>query len=316
MKFETLTNQSVEASKESYLLDFQGEGELLAVCFGFYDANGNAQFDFYKRLKKLEALSGKKINKLLLRDRTSAWYLRGVDGLGADVDSTIDEIKKVITQVKPSRVITIGQSMGGYAAILYGALLNADQAISFGPLSCFDSKKLEILRDYRWLPLVKKLEENPPKPFYNDLPKLIRDKKPKTEFNIFYGTNPGEMGDRNEGVNYDAAHALAFHGLAKLFPLHHSPHAVVEYMRVNKIINEALLKVIFGIHDNQKEPLAIGAEWAKWLHENIRLGCSDKQLLDALMQNNFSQEAAKAAVAAVHAERDLAKILDVLIVNL
>ncbi len=311
MELAPITNEIVDASSESYLLDFQGEGELLAICFGFYDAAGNPQFDFYKRLKKLEVLSGKKINKLLLRDKSSSWYHYGIAGLGGNVEQTVAGINNIIKQIKPSKIITIGQSMGGYAAIMYGALLEVDKAISFGPLSCFDTAKLEILRDYRWMELVKKVAAEPPEIFYDDLPKLLRGTKSKTEFEIFYGTNPGGGAERNEAVNYDAAHALAFCDLpgVKLFPLHNSPHAVVEYMRVNKIIDDALLNRLFGLAPQGRDD-TVNAEWGKWLEENIRLGCADKQLVDTLANNSFSQEFALAAIAAVHAKRDLAKLLD------
>jgi len=312
MKLEQLTNEIVDASEESCLLDFQGEGELLAICFGFYDAAGKAQFDFYKRLKKLETLSGKKINKLLLRDKNNAWYHHGVEGLGKDVDETTVSIRKIIKEIKPSKIITIGQSMGGYAAIMYGALLEADKVISFGPLSCFDADKLEVLRDYRWLDLVKKIQSTRPKVFYDDLPKLLAGKKRKTEFEIFYGTHPGENAERMEAVNYDAAHAYMFYGLAgmKLFPLHNSPHAVVEYMRVNKIINAALLNRIFGLKAQKDNvDIGLGAEWMRWVEENIQLGCNDKQLIDTLTQNKFTSETAIAGITRVHAKLDLERIL-------
>ena len=67
---------------------------MLAICFGYYDLKGNNQFDFYKRLKKLEVLSGKKINKLLLRDKQNLWYHYGVPPLGVDVDETVAADKK------------------------------------------------------------------------------------------------------------------------------------------------------------------------------------------------------------------------------
>ena len=88
--------------------------------------------------------------------------------------------------------------MGAYAAFMFGALLGVDKVIAFGPLSNFDHDKLEVLRDRRWPGLAKKVQSNPPKVFYKDLPELLKTHTGKTEYEIFYGTHPGANADRGE----------------------------------------------------------------------------------------------------------------------
>lgn len=62
------------------------------------------------------------------------WYINGIKGLGKSVDETVKQIKKIIgTEFDyVSNIITFGGSMGGYGALLYGALLNANCSIGMG----------------------------------------------------------------------------------------------------------------------------------------------------------------------------------------
>ena len=110
-------------------------------------------------------------------------------------------------------------------------------------------------------------------------------------------------------VNYDAAHALAFYDIknVKLFPVNSSTHAIVEYLRINKIIDDVLSNRLFGNRPSVKIEIDISDEWVKWLEENIALGCGDKQLLETLSQN-FTQDTAEKALAALHAKQELEKI--------
>lgn len=311
MKYISLTNELVETSAESFLIDFQGEGEVLIVSFGFYDYTSTPSFDFYKQVKKLEVLSGRKVNKLLLRDVKNQWYLKGIPGLGDNIDSTIKAIRKIIAEMKPSKVITVGQSMGGYGAILYGLLLGADEVISYGPLSCFDSKKLEIMHDYRWMVVVKQLEANKPVKFYNNLPELIRNYKSKTpDMRILYGTKPGCLpADRNEAVNHDVGHAVQFYGLkgVKLYPFHNSSHAIIQYLKINNVINEIMLNFLFDTKLVGSSLPGVNAEWQIWLADNLSQSCALNDLVDVMSSNGFTKETASAAVENAQLQYELAE---------
>lgn len=68
---------------------------------------------------------------LLFRDRANLWYQKGVDGArGSPL-----EIVALINRLRGDyeTVITVGSSMGGYAALLFGHLVNADKIVSVVP---------------------------------------------------------------------------------------------------------------------------------------------------------------------------------------
>ena len=70
-------------------------------------------------------------SSLYLIDRNQCWYHKGLKGRTHDIPSTIRFLRKKIRRY--SEVTFIGVSMGGYAAILFGSLLNVKNVISFIP---------------------------------------------------------------------------------------------------------------------------------------------------------------------------------------
>lgn len=90
---------------------------------------------------------------LFVRDPTRSWYLRGVsgdDGGASDVGGVagarlraaggswsfggmVSALRAEVRRLRPRRVVTIGSSMGGYAAVRAGIELGVDLAIAFSP---------------------------------------------------------------------------------------------------------------------------------------------------------------------------------------
>jgi hypothetical protein len=64
-------------------------------------------------------------------DKQCLCYHCGIEGVSTNVEETVDYLKKSI--VGYNRVIFIGASAGGYAAILFGSLLNVNTVIAFTP---------------------------------------------------------------------------------------------------------------------------------------------------------------------------------------
>jgi pimeloyl-ACP methyl ester carboxylesterase len=171
-----LDNRRVKTSTEDVLVDRVIPGEILVIAFGFVSWETRPEFDFYGRLRKLEQNSGRHINKILVRDSGNAWYHRRVDGLGTHPDETAASLRALIREIRPSKVITIGQSMGAYAAVMYGLLLEVQQVIAFGPLSFLDPQQALLYHDRRWLSVMRDLAANPPASGYYDLQALGRTK--------------------------------------------------------------------------------------------------------------------------------------------
>jgi pimeloyl-ACP methyl ester carboxylesterase len=287
MEWSELDNKTVGECDKPLLVDYRGPGEVLAVCFGAFEPERLPPFEFFGRLKKIEKISGRKVNKILVRDTSNSWYHYGVPGLGCDIADTISRLRDLISQTRPSRVVTLGQSMGAFGAVLYGALLDVDEAIAFGPLAVFNSALSARFSDERWSDVIKPVEAAPPRVFYRDLPRLIDSLSIRTRFHVYYGTKPtDDPRDKMkyvEAVNYDAVHGFLYGQSARVEarPVRWSTHRIPAYLRQIGFIDDLMLHRILGLPyvAESFEDLPIDPGWIHWMEVNYAMGFDADLLL-------------------------------------
>ena len=119
-------------------------GKNLYIFFGGIAAGiAMPPFEFYKTSKILDE------HRVFIRDLSQSWYQRGLTGISTEVNGTADYIAGLIGELQPQKTFFVGNSMGGYAAILFSSLLGGE-AIAFAPQS-FISPLLRIrYKDFRW----------------------------------------------------------------------------------------------------------------------------------------------------------------------
>jgi predicted esterase len=288
-----LTSSIVETSDASFLVDEIFPNQPLVISFGFVDWEKTPDFDFYGRVKKLELETSKPINRILIRDKSNMWYHRGIPGLGLHVDEVTENLREIIQVIAPSRIIAVGQSMGAYAAIMFGALLQVDQILAFGPLSFLESQQALLYHDRRWLSVMMDLEQNLPSSHYFDLPELLEKTGQASKVDIFFGTKPDQ--GANESVNLDVLHAFRFKPLpnCEIHPVPPSGHAVVKYLIDTKQMDSILGQFILGVpavhlvnYENQE---ILSSDWLNWIKENLNLGISSNDLITILMEHGFTE---------------------------
>ena len=308
LQAQALDNRLVATTGDDVLVDRIVPGAPLVIAFGFVSWTSRPAFDFYGRLRKLEQVSGQPLNKILVRDSGNAWYHRQIAGLGNHVDETAQALRELVRRIAPSQVTTLGQSMGAYAAVMYGLLLDAQQIVAFGPLSFLDVQQARLYHELRWLPVMESLAQDPPLSGYYDLAALCRARATEhTQLHLVFGTRPDAVNSgasASESVNLDAMHAqrLAAFGRCTLHPFPHSGHAVVQHLIDTKRINGLLASCILGLTLEDEPMPEIGAAWQDWVAENLRLGCAREQLVAVLQQHGFSLASSMAALDAARAK--------------
>lgn len=62
------------------------------------------------------------------------WYTEGVEGLGDSYSNAAESLKKMVKQYAgdKDKILTLGGSMGGYGAMLYGSIIDADYSLATG----------------------------------------------------------------------------------------------------------------------------------------------------------------------------------------
>jgi len=121
-------------------------GTDLYIFFGGIAAGiAMPPFEFFNASKIVDE------NKIFIRDFSQCWYQDGLPGISEDIYSTATYIRRQIEQIKPDKVFFVGNSMGGFAAILFAGLIDKGEAIAFAPQT-FISPFLRLKhRDTRWL---------------------------------------------------------------------------------------------------------------------------------------------------------------------
>lgn len=69
-------------------------------------------------------------NAVYLRDFGNMFYLRGIESFG-DLESSVTQLKLRLDRMNASPVICVGNSGGGYGALLFGNALSADKVVCF-----------------------------------------------------------------------------------------------------------------------------------------------------------------------------------------
>ena len=100
------------------------------VCFGgiYLQMYGIPPFEF---LKYLSSIYKDKYDLLFYIDKHQCWYHKGIEGISTTINETYEYLNTKIKHYE--KVIFMGVSMGGYAAILFGSLCNVTNVVAFIP---------------------------------------------------------------------------------------------------------------------------------------------------------------------------------------
>lgn len=101
-------------------------------------------FEFYRAGQIVQE------NKLFLRDFAQCWYHRGLSGYSRDIPSTLAYLRQRVAASGAQRVVLVGNSMGGYAAMLFAARLGFGEAIAFAPQTFLSPRLRRRHGDRRW----------------------------------------------------------------------------------------------------------------------------------------------------------------------
>jgi hypothetical protein len=128
-------------------------------------------------------LSSVDVKSAFFRDHYSAWYHRGVIDVGPGIDSVVAKLNEL--QAAAGRVVMIGNSAGGYAALMFAALLDCE-AYVFSPQTFIEPDLLHAAGDHRWdEELHALLESGGFDARYGDLAPVLAASAGR--FEVFYG---------------------------------------------------------------------------------------------------------------------------------
>jgi pimeloyl-ACP methyl ester carboxylesterase len=184
---------------------------------------GPPPFEFTALTSRLPA------KRLFVRDVQGIWYQHGVPGFGRSIDEVVASLRLVLGEQEVKRLVVCGYSAGGYAALLFGTLLQADLVVAFAPQSFLDREWLASVGDDRWDRALDLLESlGGPDDRYVDLrAALSRDSRGGIRYDVHYdGSFPA-----------DAPHAARLAGIPGL-ELYEHPSAGFSLIRSLRVTGD------------------------------------------------------------------------------
>lgn len=174
-------------------------------------------FEFYRAASILDD------SKIFLRDPAQAWYQRGLPGIGPDIHSVADYLRQAIERSQASHVTFVGNSMGGFAAILFCSLLKTGRAVAFAPQTFVSARLRQLHGDTRWSTQIDSMHASGAPGDVYELRPWIDQHHPDTRADLYVS--------RRDAL--DSAHVDQLAGLAQV-EIHRFPvggHALVRWLR-------------------------------------------------------------------------------------
>lgn len=221
-------------NNEAVLFENNNSKNLLVTFGGISQGFSGPAFEFFKSLKDVDC------DKIFIRDFKQAWYHNGIDNKIKSIEELKKWLQNTIAENEYQNVCFMGNSMGGYAAMLLGTLLNVNTIMSFAPQSYINPFNRILNRDFRWRKQMSFIYKSPTKvKEYFDLKSFFKKHNQyNSDIKIYYSTN--HRLDKNH------AERLTEIKNVSLFPFSKGGHGVAKDLRdsgeLHNILNNIFLK--------------------------------------------------------------------------
>lgn len=246
-RLDAATVSAAGMADTSFLLDELTPGVPMVLWFSDAPQDQAGGFEFFEVSEHLAERLGCRLNRVLMRDLQSQWWLRGVPGMGEDSRAVSLSLRGMIDSVCPERVICVGNGMGGYAAILFAMLLQADHAIALNPLSLLDNAFAHLTHDRRHEKLLAALDcaSLPHAP--RDLLQLASETRYTGRLDVLYGV--AQPVDAWHVGSHNAVHAARL-GLLPNTRLHPWSEVMdaklLQWLEIRKVLPSFIYRAAFA----------------------------------------------------------------------
>ena len=170
---------------DSVSIDLSEGSKNLYIFFGGMAAGIVVPpFEFFNASQTLHE------NRIFIRDFRQCWYHTGLKGISTDLHSTAEFIANVIKRLSPEKVTFVGNSMGGFAAILFAHLIGKGRVVAFAPQTFVSRRLRKLHQDRRWKKQIRRLYFQTilrPKAF--DLRHVVSSSPSRVPVSIFFSSN-------------------------------------------------------------------------------------------------------------------------------
>lgn len=208
------------------ILFINSENNSVIVAFGgIKHGIGMPLFEFKRIISSYD-----NYNQYFFKDNSQSWYHNGIKGFASNIDDLTQSLSKLISNY--DKVVFIGNSMGGYAAIHFGVLLNIDLVLAFSPQTFIDKFRRFYYKDNRWKKQIRNTQILKNKPKYFNLKKTLKSKNYQTEIKVFYSSL-----DKFDNIHVNR---IRNYKNVKTFNYDLGGHNLVTILKENEILKQIL----------------------------------------------------------------------------
>lgn len=235
-------------------------GERLLIAFGGIAGTGDEPtFEFGRTARDVP------MQRLIFRDHERSWYHRGVRDVGGDIGEIETWLRTVIDEASPSRIVMVGASAGGYAAMLFGHRLGADVVHAFGPQTFIDPELRTLRHEPRWHAETDSLMRSGRyDPSFGDLARVLSTTpaaNPETAHHVWYCSR--EQPDAVHAAHVAHVPAVTLHHFSEGW------HEIARWLRDRGHLTEILTASLEGrpivALADEVEPVLLQRPTRRWL---------------------------------------------------
>jgi pimeloyl-ACP methyl ester carboxylesterase len=234
MPFEDQFRRSLEDWAVPLCSEMDSDSTVLLLAFGGMAGSITIPpFEFFSLTAEMP------VKRLFVRDLRQAWYHRGTPGLGSTISAVGTSLKQLIACQRVDRLVTVGSSAGGYAALVFGTLLDADRVLCFAPQTTIDPDILSRMSDHRWTGLLRDLDATHGLDSrWTDLRRALREahREADTKYDLYFDHT--FLADRLHAERLSEVDGVRLHGLQG------GGHAIARTMRDTGQLERVLLRAL------------------------------------------------------------------------
>ena len=171
-------------------------------------------------------------HKIFVRDHSGAWYNRGLRNRTKNIPETVDFLRAKIDEVNVDKIVCVGNSAGGFGALMFATYLEADVCHAFSPQTIVDAEQCEEW-DRRFIARMRKItRDNRIESKILDLRAVIGQSK-RTKYFIHYCAKS----------KVDQIHATRLEGYNENITFVAIPcknHAAVKWLRAKDLLAQVV----------------------------------------------------------------------------
>lgn len=217
--------------KQGVLIEKNNSKNLLISFGGFKQGMGMPVFEFYNCLNSVSC------NKIFIKDDYQAWYHKGINEDLSSMNLLAKYLEGIILEGNYKKVCFVGNSMGGYAAILFGVLLNVDEILVFSPQTFINKWYRFKYNDKRWGIQINEIykHQNSSNKYFDLKSFLKRNKKYSGKLSLYYSIN-----DKLDKIHAERLKKINF---VEYFPIDLEGHNIVRELKNSGDLNRILSKL-------------------------------------------------------------------------